>query len=378
MNWVLDADIQGFYDAMAHSWIIRFLEHRIADKRILRLIAKWLKVGIIEDGRVTRSQVGAPQGAVISPILANVYLHYAYDLWVHRWRRTKATGDMIVVRFADDTIVGFEHEHEAKAFLHDLQERLRAFELALHPDKTRLIRFGRHAAEQRERRGEGKPDTFGFLGFTHFCTRSRKWGSFVIGRKTIKKRMRAKFKAIKVELRKSMHDPIAKTGTWVKQMLQGHLNYFAVSGNDPSLWWFCNEVRWLWLKSLRRRSQNSRLSWEQFLRLVDRFFPPIKVLHPLPFTASTPKPEGGARCVSSARRDLRGGRGAILVSTATPGCAPSSRCNIFLWLATRSVALVKRSMMVHRVVDARRRAAGGHSGRPALRGVILCLSPHLE
>ena len=290
VNWVLDADIRGFYDAMSHAWIIRFLEHRIADKRILRLIAKWLKVGIIEDGRVTRSQCGAPQGAVISPTLANVYLHYVYDLWVQRWRRTKANGDVIVVRFADDTIVGFEHEHQAKAFLHDLHERMRSFELALHPDKTRLIRFGRHAAKQREMRGEGKPETFDFLGFTHFCTRSRKWGSFVIGRKTIKKRMRAKLKAIKMELRKSMHDPIAKTGAWVKQMLQGHLNYFAVSGNHPSMWWFCNQVRWLWLKSLRRRSQNARLSWERFLRLVDRFFPPIKVLHPLPlhrFDANT-------------------------------------------------------------------------------------------
>jgi len=282
VNWVLDSDIRAFFDAMAHSWILRFLKHRIADKRILRLIAKWLKVGIIENGRVTRGQCGAPQGAVISPTLANVYLHYAYDLWVHRWRRTKANGDMIVVRYADDTIIGFEHEHEAKAFLHDLHERLRAFELALHPEKTRLIRFGRHAAKQREKVGEGKPEPFDFLGFTHFCTRSRKWGSFVIGRKTIKKRMRAKLQAIKVELRKSMHDPIAKTGAWVKQMLQGHLNYFAVSGNHPSMWWFCNQVRWLWLKSLKRRSQKAHLSWERFRRLVDRFFPPIKVLHPLP------------------------------------------------------------------------------------------------
>jgi hypothetical protein len=267
---------------MSHSWIIRFLEHRIADKRILRLVAKWLKVGIVEDGRVIRGTRGAPQGAVVSPILANVYLHYVYDLWAHRWRQMTASGDMIVVRYADDTIVGFQHEHEAKAFLHDLQERMRAFELALHPDKTRLIRFGRHAAKQREKLGEGKPETFDFLGFTHFCTRSRRWGSFVIGRKTIKKRLRAKLKAVKVELRKSMHNPIVKTGAWVRQMLQGHLNYFAVSGNDKSLWWFFNEVRWLWLKSLRRRSQNARLSWEKFTRLVDRFFPPIKVLHPLP------------------------------------------------------------------------------------------------
>src|SRR5215471_9992193 len=290
VNWVLDADIRGFYDAMSHAWIIRFLEHRIADKRILRLVAKWLKVGVIEDGRVTRSQVGAPQGAVVSPILANVYLHYAYDLWVQRWRRTKASGDVVVVRFADDQIVGFEHEHEAKAFLQDLHERLREFELALHPDKTRLIRFGRHAATQRARLGEGKPETFDFLGFTHFCTRSRKWGSFVIGRKTIKKRMRSKLKAIKVELRKCMHDPIVKTGAWVKQMLQGHLNYYAVSGNHPSLWWFCNQVRWLWLKALKRCSQKVYLSWERFIRLVHRFFPPIKVLHPLPchrFDANT-------------------------------------------------------------------------------------------
>ena len=282
VNWVLDADIRGFFDAMAHSWIIRFLEHRIADKRILRLIAKWLKVGTVEDGRRTRGVCGAPQGAVISPILANVYLHYVSDLWVHRRRLTKASGDMIVVRYADDTIVGFQHEHEARAFLDDLKERMRKFELALHPDKTRLIRFGRHAAKQREKLGERKPETFDFLGFTHFCTRSRKWGTFVIGRKTIKKRMRAKLLAIKIELRRIMHDPIAKTGAWVKQMLKGHLNYFAVSGNHPSLWWFFNKVKRLWLASLKRRSQTARLSWERFIQFVARFFPPIRTIHPLP------------------------------------------------------------------------------------------------
>jgi group II intron reverse transcriptase/maturase len=279
---VLDADIQGFFDAMAHSWIIRFLEHRIADRRILRLIAKWLKVGTVEDGRVTRSVCGAPQGAVISPILANVYLHYVFDLWVHRWRRNKASGDMIVIRYADDTIVGFEHEHEARAFLDDLKERMRKFELALHPDKTRLNRFGRHAAKQRERLGEGKPETFDFLGFTHFCTRSRRWGSFVIGRKTIKKRMLRRLQEVKTELRKRMHDPVAKTGTWVSQMLNGHLNYFAVPGNDKSLWWFWNEVRWRWLKTLRRRSQTAHLDWDPFVRITNRFFPPIRVRHPMP------------------------------------------------------------------------------------------------
>jgi RNA-directed DNA polymerase len=267
---------------MAHAWIIRFLEHRIADKRILRLIFKWLKVGIVDDGRRTRGTCGAPQGAVISPILANVYLHYVYDLWAHRWRRTKASGDMTVIRYADDTIVGFQHEHEARAFLDDLKERMRKFELALHPDKTRLIRFGRNAAAQREKLGEGKPETFDFLGFTHFCTRSRRTGTFVIGRKTIKKRMRAKLLAIKMELRRTMHDPIAKTGAWVKQMLKGHLNYFAVSGNYPSLWWFFDQVKRLWLASLMRRSQTPRLSWERFIRLVARFFPPIRTLHPLP------------------------------------------------------------------------------------------------
>jgi len=282
VNWVLDADIQGFFDAMAHSWIVRFLKHRIADKRILSLIVKWLKVGIIEDGRVTRSNRGTPQGAVIPPILANVYLHYAYDLWVHRWRRTTASGDVIVIRYADDTIVGFQHEHEARAFLDDLKERLRLFDLTLHPAKTRLIRFGRHATKQRQRLGEGKPETFDFLGFTHFCTRSRKWGSFVIGRKTIKKRMIATLRTIKMALRRRMHDPIVKTGAWVARVLRGHLNYFAVSGNDPSLWWFFKEVRWRWLKTLKRRSQKAFLNWERFTSLTDRFFPPIRVLHPLP------------------------------------------------------------------------------------------------
>ena len=282
VNWVLDADIQGFFDAMSPTWILRFLEHRIADKRILRLIAKWLKVGVIEDGRITRGERGAPQGAVISPILANAYLHYVYDLWVLQWRRTKATGDVIVVRYADDTIVGFEHEHEARQFLHDLQERMGLFDLTLHPEKTRLIRFGRHAAKQRAERGEGKPEVFDFLGFTHYCTTSRKWGSFVIGRKTIKKRMLRTLEAVKVELRKRMHDPVVKTGAWVWQVLNGYLNYFAVPGNDKSLWWFFNEVRWRWLKSLKRRSETARLDWDRFMRITDRFFPPIRVRHPLP------------------------------------------------------------------------------------------------
>ncbi|MGO9475720.1 MAG: reverse transcriptase domain-containing protein, partial [Rhodomicrobium sp.] len=262
---------------------LRFLEHRIADKRILRLIAKWLKVGIVtREGRIERSTRGAPQGSVVSPILANVYLHYALDLWANRWRQEKASGNVIIIRYADDFIAGFQHEREARAFLQDLRERLGTFELALHPAKTRLIRFGRHAAGDREKRGEGKPETFGFLGFTHFCTRSKKTGKFIVGRKTIKKRMVAKLRALKVELRKRMPDSIAETGKWLNVLLKGHLNYFAVPGNSPSLWWFFNEIRWLWLRSLKRRSQKAFLSWEKFIKLAGRFFPPIKILHPQP------------------------------------------------------------------------------------------------
>jgi group II intron reverse transcriptase/maturase len=282
VNWVLDADIQGFFDAMSHDWILRFLRHRIADKRILRLVAKWLKVGITEDGSVTRSSRGAPQGAVISPILANIYLHYAFDLWSHTWRRKMASGDVIIIRYADDIVLGFRYEHEARAFLQDLQTRMRKFELALHPEKTRLIRFGRHAAEQRKRLGQGKPETFDFLGFTHFCTRSRITRTFVIGRKTIKKRMRSQLKSIKMELRKRWHDPIAMTGSWLNKVLTGHLNYYAVPLNARSVTWFFSRVQDLWRRALRRRSQRAFVNWEKFSRLVERFFPPIQILHPLP------------------------------------------------------------------------------------------------
>jgi len=282
VNWVLDADIQGFFDAMSHDWILRFLRHRIADKRILRLVAKWLKVGITENGSAKRSSRGAPQGAVISPILANIYLHYAFDLWSHAWRRTRASGDVIIIRYADDIVLGFRHEHEARAFLQDLQTRLRKFELALHPEKTRLIRFGRYAAEHRKRLGQGKPETFDFLGFTHFCTRSRISKSFVIGRKTIKKRMRSQLKAIKMELRRRWHDPIAMTGSWLNRVLIGHLNYYAVPLNARSVTWFFSRVQKLWRRALRRRSQRALMNWERFSRLVERFFPPIRIVHPLP------------------------------------------------------------------------------------------------
>ena len=282
LNWVLDADIRGFFDAMSHEWTLRFLEHRIADKRLLRLVKKWLKVGVIHEGRRQASERGTPQGAVISPILANVYLHYVFDLWSHAWRQSRATGDVVIVRYADDVVVGFQYEHEARAFLEALRERLRTFELVLHPDKTRLIQFGRWAIADRKRKGLGKPETFDFLGFTHFCTTSRQTGRFVVGRKTMRKRMRAALQDIKLELRRRMHHPLWETGMWLRRVLQGYLNYFAVSGNQRSLHAFFNQVRWYWLRALRRRSQKASMSWARFLRLTERFFPKIRLLHPHP------------------------------------------------------------------------------------------------
>ena len=285
VNWVLDADIQGFFDAMAHSWIIRFLEHRIADKRILRLIAKWLKVGIVEDGRVTRSERGAPQGAVISPILANVYLHYVFDLWVHRWRRTKATGDVIVIRYADDTIVGFQHEHEAKSVpARSARNGCASSNWPCTRTKTRLIRFGRHAAKQRANAWRGEARDFRLPRLHALLHAITQMG-------LVRHRAQDDQEAdVEPSCRRSrwscarrMHDPIAKTGAWVRQMLKGHLNYFAVSGNDQSLWWFFNEVRWRWLQVAQAaQPERAFLSWEKFIRLTDRFFPPIRVLHPLP------------------------------------------------------------------------------------------------
>ena len=282
VNWVLDADIKKFFDTMDHDWLMRFLQHRIGDKRLLRLIAKWLKVGVMNGAHREFSVQGAPQGAVISPILANVYLHYVFDLWSHQWRRQKAHGDMIIIRYADDSVLGFEFEQEAKRFLQDLQERLQAFGLTLHPDKTKLIRFGRDAIRDRKRLGERKPETFDFLGFTHFCTHFRKNGAFVVGRKTIKKRMRATLQAIKIELRRRWHDPLPMTGQWIHKVLVGHMNYFSVSGNDPSIWLFFHEVQRLWLRRIRRRSQKGFMNWDRFVRITARFFPRVRLLHPHP------------------------------------------------------------------------------------------------
>jgi RNA-directed DNA polymerase len=281
VNWILDADIQNFFGAVSQNWLVRFLEHRVGDKRIIRLIQKWLKVGILEDGIVTVDDRGTGQGSVISPLLANIYLHYCFDLWVERWRRREAQGDMIVVRYADDLAVGFEHEGDAYRFLDAMRERLGEFALSLHPDKTRLIEFGRFAAVDRKRRGLGKPETFAFLGFTFICGKSRQ-GSFQLHRKTRRDRMRAKLKDIKAELRRRMHQPIPTQGLWLKQVVTGHFAYYAVPTNSRALSAFRHYVTDLWRRTLRRRSQKDGFTWERMTKLVDVWLPQPRILHPWP------------------------------------------------------------------------------------------------
>jgi group II intron reverse transcriptase/maturase len=281
VNWVLDADIRDFFCRLDRAWLERFLEHRIADKRVLRLIGKWLSAGVIEDGSWSDTPEGAPQGASVSPLLANVYLHYVFDWWVRQWRSRQARGDMIVVRFADDFIAGFEHQGDAKQFLRDLRERLAKFGLELHPDKTRLIEFGRHAAQRRAARGLGKPETFDFLGFTHICGKGRS-GSFWLRRHTVSKRLRAKLKAVKDQLKRRRHLPVPEQGRWLASVVRGHLAYYAVPGNARAINAFRIQIGRHWLRALRRRSQRHRLSWERMNRLIARWLPPIRILHPYP------------------------------------------------------------------------------------------------
>jgi RNA-directed DNA polymerase len=282
VNWILDLDVRGFFDNVSHEWLEKFVEYRIADRRIIRLIQKWLKAGVSEEGEWKETKVGTPQGAVASPLLANIYLHYVFDLWVNQWRRKYAQGDVIVVRYADDAVLGFEHRREAEAFLEQLRERMRKFGLELHPEKTRLIEFGRFAEDNRKRRGEGKPDTFDFLGFTHMCGKTRKGGWFKIRRQTIKKRLRSKLQAVRQELRKRWHERIAETGDWLRSVVQGYFNYHAVSGNFRALQTFRREVARAWLEALRRRSQRHRLPWERFRSILDRYLPLPRILHPEP------------------------------------------------------------------------------------------------
>jgi RNA-directed DNA polymerase len=281
VSFILDADIRSFFDEINQQWLIRFLEHRIGDRRIIRLIQKWLKAGVMEDGVVTVSDRGTGQGSVISPLLANIYLHYTLDLWALRWRQREATGDMIFVRYADDFIVGFQHESDARRFLDEMRERLRKFALSLHPEKTRLIEFGRFAAERRKRRGLGKPETFNFLGFTFICGKTRS-GKFQIKRKTRRDRMRAKLKMLKEEMWRRMHQPIPEQGKWLGYVVNGYFNYHAVPTNARALHVFRHHITDLWRRTLRCRSQKDRMTWARMTQLVDDWLPKPAILHPWP------------------------------------------------------------------------------------------------
>ena len=281
VNWVLDADIRGFFDAIDHRWLLRFVEHRIADGRLLRLIRKWLAAGVMEDGKWAQSREGTPQGATISPLLANIYLHYALDLWVQQWRRRHGRGEVIITRYADDFIVGFQHRSDAERFLGDLRERLRRFSLELHPEKTRLIEFGRYAAAHRQEHGLGKPATFNFLGFTHICGK-RKAGGFLLTRRTMRTRMQTKLHAVKTELQRRRHQPIPMQGQWLGSVVRGYFAYHAVPTNIRAIDSFRKLVTRHWFHSLRRRSQRTRMNWARMDRLSERWLPRARVLHPWP------------------------------------------------------------------------------------------------
>jgi Retron-type reverse transcriptase len=298
VNWILDLDIRSFFDKLQHDWLVRFVEHRIGDQRVVRLIRKWLKAGVMEHGQWTETEEGSPQGAVISPTLANLYLHYVLDLWVDQWRKKQARGDVMIVRYADDAVLGFEHQAEAERFLEELRERLRKFGLELHPEKTRLIEFGRYAAARRKLRGEGKPETFNFLGFTHICGTNHKTGNFTVHRRTIGKRMAAKLKEIRAKLRQRMHVSPTTTGKWLVQVVRGYFQYHAIPGNWARLKAFRYDVLRLWFQTLRRRSQRSRLSWQRFREGLGSLLPPIQILQPYPnvrFDAKHPNIRGRNR-----------------------------------------------------------------------------------
>lgn len=281
IGWILDADISAYFDTIDHEWMLRFLEHRIADKRILRLIKKWLKAGVIEDGKRIVSERGTPQGAVISPLLANIYLHYVFDTWAHHWREHHARGDVIMVRYADDSVIGFQHEEEAKRFLEAMRERFAKFGLALHPQKTRLIEFGRYAEQRRKEQGLGRPETFDFLGFTHCCSKTRQ-GGFKILRLTVKKRLRATLAAIRDKLIKKRHEPIGQVGAWLRRVIRGYFNYHAVPDNLKRLKGFRHGVCRAWFNQLRRRSQKDKMTWARFDRFARQYLPcPLRV-HPYP------------------------------------------------------------------------------------------------
>ena len=301
MNWILDADIRSFFDEVSRDWLIRFVEPRVGDPRIIRLIQKWLKAGVVEDGVVTASDRGTGQGSAISPLLGNIYLHYVFDLWAESWRQREATGDMVIVRYADDIVVGFQREDDARRFLEAMRERLGKFALTLHPDKTRLIEFGRFAAANRARRGLGKPETFAFLGFVFICGKSQR-GAFLLRRKSRRDRMRAKLQAVKQELRRRMHQPIPVQGKWLGQVVRGWFNYHAVPTNSRALCAFRFFVTDLWRRALSRRSQKADVLWERITRLADDWLPKPTILHPWPQQRFAVRhPEVGTVCGQTAR-----------------------------------------------------------------------------
>ena len=281
VSWVLDADIRGYFDAIDHEWLMKFIKHRIADKRVLRHIRKWLNAGVLEDGAVTRSKKGVPQGGSVSPLLANVYLHYVFDLWADQWRRKHGCGEVIIVRFCDDFVVGFQHQKDAERFLVELRDRFTEFNLELHKDKTRLIEFGRFATQNRQCQGKGKPETFDFLGFTHICGKNRN-GKFTVYRHSIGKRIRVKLMELKIELRRRLHSPVPVVGKWLRVVLLGHYRYYGLPGNSRKLEAFKYHVSRLWYKTLLRRSQRNRLNWERMDRLINRWLPNPRIWHPYP------------------------------------------------------------------------------------------------
>jgi len=283
VSYVLDADIQGYYDHIDQDWLMRFLEHRIADRRILKLINQTLKAGTVEAGHWQPSERGIPQGAVISPLLSNIYLHYSLDQWAHQWRGRHARGEVYLIRFADDLVAGFQYRQDGVAFQRALTQRLEKFGLTLHPGKTRLIEFGRFAQANRRQRGAGKPETFDFLGFTHVCARRRSDGGYTVRRLTIAKRQRAKLKEIHQWLKANRCIPTAVQGRWLRSVIQGAMNYYGVPGNWRALSAFRTEICKSWLKALRRRSQKaSKLTWKKFKHLVHEWIPKTRIIHPYP------------------------------------------------------------------------------------------------
>jgi len=282
VNWVLDLDIKGFFDGLSHTWLIKFVEHRIADRRVVRLIQKWLNAGVLEDGKHLWVENGTPQGGSASPLLANIYLHYVFDLWVQVWRRKRAHGDVIVVRFADDIVLGFQVRSDAERFREELTERFRKFQLELHPEKTRLLEFGPFAINNRRRRGEGKPETFNFLGFTHICARKRSNGMFTVLRQTMRKRLQAKLSEVKTELWRRMHLPVPEVGQWLRSVVMGHFRYYGVPMNGRALATFRFQVSRLWHRALSRRSQTGRVRWDRMGRLLHAWLPPVRIYHPYP------------------------------------------------------------------------------------------------